>query len=62
MVDERTGFGLYQSCGNRGSKVFNLVASYGYLLPTVFLFMADKSILVCVWLSDLNLSRHHTLL
>ena len=39
--------------------VFNPVAPYGYLLPDMYLFIAD---MVCVMLSDLDLSRHHPLL
>ena len=44
-VDERIGFGLYQSCGDMGSvghvSVFNPVAPYGYLLSDMYVFMAD---------------------
>ena len=101
-MDERIGFGLYQSCGNRGSvvsvSVFGLrwcvgrgldqglegwcyvcvdgrsrylyIVLWGYLRILwisasyhVFVYgRYRKSRLVCVWLSDLDLSRHHPLL
>ena len=67
---ERIGFGLYQSCWNRGSvgctsevhPVFNPVAPYGYLLPNMYLFIAvitnpDSFVRCCrTWMS-LDITR-----
>ena len=50
-------------CASDEHPVFNPVAPYGYLLPNMYLFIADISNpVVCVKLSDLDLSRHHPLL
>ena len=42
-----------------GASSLQLFASYRYLLPIMYLFMAD---IVCVWLSDLDVYLHHPLL
>ena len=55
---------VLDTCASEVHPVFNPVAPYGYLLPNMYLFIAaiKKSRLVCVMLSDLDLSRHHPLL
>ena len=57
-------FCLADTSASSVHPVFNPVAPYGYLLSTVYLFMADivNPDLFVVWLSDLNLSRHHPIL
>ena len=50
---------LADTCVSEVHLVFNLVAHYGYLLPTMYLFIADiadieKSRLVCLKLSDMD--------
>ena len=49
------------TCASQVHPVFNIVAPFRYLLPTVHLFMVDieNFSLLCVLLSDLDLSCHH---
>ena len=59
-VDKRIGFWLYQCCGNSVLSCCKLSISASYY---VFVYgIYRKSRPVCVWLSDLDLSRHHPLL
>ena len=55
---------LADTCASEVHPVFNTVAPYGYLLPNMYLFIADiaNPDSFCLILSDLNLSRHHPLL
>ena len=52
---------LADICSSKVHPVFNPVARYGYLLPNVYLFMADIAN-PDLSLSDLDLSQHHPLL
>ena len=47
---------LADTCASEVHPVFNPVAHYAYLLPNMYLFIADitKSRLVCLMLSDLD--------
>ena len=49
------------TCASYVHPVFNPVTPYRYLLPSVYLFMADISnpYLFCV-VADLDLSQHHS--
>ena len=52
------------NCASYAHPVLNPAASYGYLAASYSVFvygMYRKSRLVCVWLSDLDLSGHHLL-
>ena len=54
---------LADTCASEVHPEFNPVAPYGYMLPYMYLFIADiVNQLVCLWLSGLDLSRHHPLL
>ena len=52
---------LADTCTSEVHPVFNPVAPYGYLLSDMYFVYGryHESRLVCVWLSELNLSRHH---
>ena len=56
---------LADTCACEVHPVFNPITPYGYMLHSMYLFIADihrKPRIVCVMLSDLHLSRHHPLL
>ena len=52
---------LADTWASYGNPVFNPIAPYGYLLPNVYLFMANPYLFVCVYLTwiCLDITRFH---